>query len=288
MVKITTIEKNNFVRLFNRGGYVLDFSTEYFDMFTLDSIGLALCNHYGMSKGKSLTAYINEANESNVIKILSDLLKYYESHYQQEIEYVDGNKNYYSSYIKIKEYQSLYKKCRATIDRIESNTTTFINAGSDLKDKFSSGYISAQIDIMLKMQNENPTEAIGKSKELIESCCKTIIENSKNNTDDHWDVNKLVKETMKLLNISTENISENTNESKTIKAILGNLHGIAINVAGLRNAYGSGHGKSASYKGLTVRHAKLAVGSSITLVNYLWDTYEWRKQNSTNTNNPCN
>ena len=29
------------------------------------------------------------------------------------------------------------------------------------------------------MQSENPTEAIGKSKELIESCCKTILEYNK-------------------------------------------------------------------------------------------------------------
>lgn len=47
----------------------------------------------------------------------------------------------------------------------------------------------------------------------------------------------------------------------TVKAILGNLHGIAGNIAELRNAYGSGHGKNASDKGLTVRHANLAVGS---------------------------
>ncbi|NLO49084.1 MAG: abortive infection family protein [Clostridiales bacterium] len=59
--------------------------------------------------------------------------------------------------------------------------------------------------------------------------------------------------------------------------MLGNLHGLAGNIAELRNPYGSGHGKSASFKGLNVRHTMLAVGSSITLVNYLWDTYEWRE-----------
>ena len=45
-----------------------------------------------------------------------------------------------------------------------------------LKEVFNSDYISSQINLMLKMQGENPTEAIGKSKELIESCCKTILE----------------------------------------------------------------------------------------------------------------
>ena len=38
--------------------------------------------------------------------------------------------------------------------------------------------------------------------------------------------------------------------------------------------YGSGHGRSAKFKGLSKRHAELAVGASSTIVRYLWDTYE--------------
>lgn len=277
MAKIANIEKGAFLSLFNRGGYVLNFSTDSFDVFTQSRVGLALCNHYGLSKGKSLTAYVNEASESDVIKLLSDLLEYYEGHYQSEIEFDDKAEDSYWGGSK-KEYQAHYKKCRVVMDRIKLNLTPFTNAGETLKEKFSSAYVSTHIDIMLRMQNENPTEAIGKSKEFIESCCKTILEESQAAIDKDWNVSQLVKATMKLLEISTDNVDESTAESKTVKAILGNLHGIAGNIAELRNAYGSGHGKSASYKGLNIRHAKLAVWSSITLVNYLWDTYEWRKQ----------
>ena len=46
----------------------------------------------------------------------------------------------------------------------------------NLKNKFSSEYLSQQIDLMVEMQNTNPTNAIGMAKELIESCCKTILE----------------------------------------------------------------------------------------------------------------
>lgn len=38
------------------------------------------------------------------------------------------------------------------------------------KEKFNSLYISSQIDEMLKLQDTNPTDTIGKSKELVESC----------------------------------------------------------------------------------------------------------------------
>lgn len=43
--------------LFNRGGYVLDFSNNSFDTFTFLSVGIAIQETYGLSKGKSLRAF---------------------------------------------------------------------------------------------------------------------------------------------------------------------------------------------------------------------------------------
>lgn len=37
-------EKGTLLKLFNRIGYVLDFSTTDFDAFTMGSIGVALCD----------------------------------------------------------------------------------------------------------------------------------------------------------------------------------------------------------------------------------------------------
>lgn len=54
MDKLTNIEIGTFLKLFNRGGYVLDFTTNDFDVFTMESIGIALCNEYHMSKGKKI------------------------------------------------------------------------------------------------------------------------------------------------------------------------------------------------------------------------------------------
>lgn len=56
MSEITKKEEGIFLMLFNRNGYVLNFSTADFDVFTTNSIGVALCNRYGLSKGKSLIA----------------------------------------------------------------------------------------------------------------------------------------------------------------------------------------------------------------------------------------
>ena len=261
MALISKIEKDAFYDLFNRNGYVLDFTTPSFDTFTKNSIGIALCEKYQVSKGQSLCCFLSDADEKSAIKLLLDLFEYYEFHYGKEI---DSNG----------DFSSLYKRCKPVAERLKSSCTLQTLDTSGLKKHFCSEYISNQIDMMVRLQSDNPTDAIGKSKELIESCCKTILEYSHVPVDKNWDMNKLVNETFKYLQITPNEISDTIRDSEAIKAILGNLKAIAGNIANLRNNYGSGHGKSSSFKGLQERHAKLAVGSSITLTNFLWDSFE--------------
>lgn len=83
---MTEIEKGCFPRLFNRGGYVLNFTTDSFDTFTKSSVGVAPCARYGLSKGRSLTAYIEEAPPEDASKLLCDLFEHYEAHHTAEIE----------------------------------------------------------------------------------------------------------------------------------------------------------------------------------------------------------
>lgn len=47
---LSNSEKGTLIKLFNRGGYVLDFSTADFDAFTMDSVGVPLCETYKQSK----------------------------------------------------------------------------------------------------------------------------------------------------------------------------------------------------------------------------------------------
>lgn len=63
------------------------------------------------------------------------------------------------------------------------------------------------------------------------------------------------------------------------------MNQIAQNIAELRNQYGSGHGKPATFKGLQPRHANLAVLSSFTLVNFLWDSFQLYKEKQQNGSN---
>lgn len=281
---MTQVERGLFIKLFNRGGYVLDFSTNDFDTFTMESVGVAICSKYKMSKGRSLLAYIEGAKNSETDKLLHDLFDYYETHYESEYtkdfqsdDEMSFSYTFHPPYNE--DYSRLYAKCKEIAGRVFPNRLVPLAAIADnLKEQFSSEYLNAQINAMLSMAESNPTEAIGKAKELIESCCKTILNSRKIAWDKNWDVGQLTGETLKILKLMPKNIPEDAPAAIEMKALLGNLRAITTNVAALRNHYGSGHGKSADYKGLSPRHAKLAVGSSITLVEFLWETHLDRPQ----------
>ena len=271
---MTSLERGWFLKLFNRGGFVLDFITDDFNVFTMQSIGIPLCEHYGLPKGKSLTRFVNEGEDSQVEKLLIDLFEYYKSEPKYENE-IKGKPNTWG---KSSDYTAYYKKCKSVVLR-ESAGIVANTQREDLKQHFTSEYMNQQIDLLIKSREENPTEAIGKSKELIESCCKTILEENGQSYSKGWNVSELVKATTKCLDITADSINENQPAGNTIKKILHSLAAIAGGIAELRNPYGSGHGKSDNYHGLAARHAKLAVGSSVTLVEYLWDAHLWRKGN---------
>lgn len=269
---LTNIEKGLFLKLFIRGGYVLDFSTNEFNVFTMESIGVALCEYYKQSKGKSLTTYIHDASYTDCIKLLLDLFDYYEANFESEYSKRQEDTPYFTRYNV--DFCILHDKCQKIATRLRSSGIPLASVAQELKGKFSTVYMSSQIELMLSLCDSNPTEAIGKAKELIESCCITILDERGVPWDKNWDLGQLSGIAVKQLKLTPESIPDDIPLATDMKAILGNLRAIATNIAKLRNPYGSGHGKNASYKGLEKRHARLAVGSSITFVEFLWASHE--------------
>lgn len=266
-MSILDVEIEACLNFFNNQGYVLDFSKKGLDEFTTREIGVPVCKRYQESRGKSLMAYVydSETPKRDVIKLFVALIRHYEL---SEALQNDRSKDPI-------RYQQ-YVNCKAIVER-ELNTLS--EKPLDLSDpkSFNSEYIRDQIDLMRKFQETNPTEAIGKAKELIESYCKTILEEEKIAVDPKWNMTKLVDELFKHFNIMPSDIEDDIKGAKSIKQILGSLKAITQGLAELRNFYGSGHGKTSSYKGLQPRHARLAVGSAIVLIQFICDTYERNK-----------
>jgi|LSQX01.3.fsa_nt_gb hypothetical protein len=180
---------------------------------------------------------------------------------------------YYDGY---ELYEKNYISGRAIYGWRDISTKNIVieNQAESLAKKFDSEYIAAQIKYLEGAIETDPSEAIGKSKELLESCCKTILEENSIVAEKTWDVSRLIRETCKILKLTPDDITDTAKASETIKKLLGNLSVISQSMAELRNNYGSGHGKPAKYRGLTPRHARLAVGAAVTASHFIWETYE--------------
>jgi hypothetical protein len=145
-----------------------------------------------------------------------------------------------------------------------------------LASKFDAPALHRQIDRMEDAVEDDPALAIGTAKELVETTCKTILSDRGVACDDKWDINELIKETRRVLDLLPDDIPNAAKGAEAIRRLLSNLGAIAQGLSELRNLYGTGHGKHGSAKGLSCRHARLAVGAASTLAMFLFETHEER------------
>ncbi|WP_296137167.1 abortive infection family protein [uncultured Corynebacterium sp.] len=254
-------EYRPFMNLLNEEGYVLDFSTADFDRFTFSIVGIELTQQFNCSKGKSLQAYVESADRSDSIRLLRALMKEWERARRANASQTSLN---------------LAELCYKNLDEISAQNNA---KGIDERltvTGFTSDYLTEQRALLWEKAKTHPTATIGIAKELIESCCKTILEEHQvhYSKDDH--LQKLVDKAQTTLGINPREMNEDIPAYKTVKALLGSLASVVRYLTELRNNYGIGHGKAASYTGLSERHANLAAGASLTVVDYLWATHRER------------
>ena len=147
---------------------------------------------------------------------------------------------------------------------------------SDKVSKFDIPELQRQIERMNSSVEDDPSLAIGTAKELIETTCKTILSDHGVAIDENLEITKLVKEARKTLGLVPESIPSAAKGAETIQRLLSNLGAVAQGLSELRNLYGTGHGKHGKAKGLSARHARLAMGAAATLATFLLETHEDR------------
>jgi len=161
---------------------------------------------------------------------------------------------------------------------IGSIGTPVITAAKDVLASIDATYVSQQITRMEAAVDNDPSLAIGTAKEFLETCCKTILKERVGNIDGNIDLPQLVKKASKELELTPDDIPDKAKAVNTIRKLLSNLASITSGIAELRNSYGTGHGKEAKSKGLSARHAKLAVGAASTLGIFLVETHLDKKK----------
>lgn len=151
-----------------------------------------------------------------------------------------------------------------------------VNAAKQVAVKVDADYLHRQINRMTSAIEHDPDLAIGTAKELIETCCYTILAARGKPVSDKPDLLPLVRRALEELQLVPNGIPDAQKGAKSIKALLGNLSTIAQSMSELRNLYGTGHGKDGKRRGLLSRHARLAVGAATTLAVFLFDTHAER------------
>ena len=129
-----------------------------------------------------------------------------------------------------------------------------------------------EIDRLTRAADEDPALAVGTAKEMVETICKTILQD-REVPHQGEDLPQLVRITAKELSLVPENIPDHAKGSEVIRRMLSSLNQISQGIAELRNLYGTGHGREGRFTGIQPRHAKLAIGAAATLGTFLMETH---------------
>ena len=137
--------------------------------------------------------------------------------------------------------------------------------------------MAKEIERLENAIDRDPALAIGTAKELIETCCKTILTKRGVAITKTEDLGDLTKKVAKELQLVPEGITDETKGAENIRLILRNLTQLTNNLAQLRGLYGTGHGRDGQHRGLQPRHSRLAVASAVAFIDFISETYRHRE-----------
>ena len=187
-------------------------------------------------------------------------------------EDLDKLKAIYSRYLRGDGYE-LY--IRYNISSMPIYGVRKIETGIDIQEKsiqqyLDSEYVLSKVNLMKSMVKTNTDLALGSAKELLEIVCKSILSEKKISYTDDMTLSKLFKETINSVGILESSSASNKEQAdRSIRQILSGLNSVIQGVSELRNGYGSGHGKEASFKRLEPQYVEFVVSIVSNIVVFI-------------------
>ena len=151
-----------------------------------------------------------------------------------------------------------------------------VSRARTVADALDAGWMQKEIERLEVAVETDPALAIGTAKDLVESCCKSILNRQQVNFAKTATLPDLTKLLTKELRLVPEGISDEAKGADTIRLLLRNLTTITQYLSELRSLYGSGHGRDGKHRGLEPRHARLAVGAAVAFIDFVSETYQHR------------
>lgn len=155
---------------------------------------------------------------------------------------------------------------------------TVLSAAEAAASRLQVGEMRRQIERIRRDHSDDPEAAIGQAKELVETTCKTILGLTGDGPETNEDVPKLVTRTLVHLGLDPAAVKQaggDVAEARALKRLLGGVSSILTGTAELRNARGTGHGKSGTPL-VDAAVARLTVGLVLPAVVFLIETHEAR------------
>ncbi|MBD8661479.1 abortive infection family protein [Frigoribacterium sp. CFBP 8754] len=122
---------------------------------------------------------------------------------------------------------------------------------------------------------EDPAAAISSCKNLLESLFKIILDGSERAYGTSEDLPRLYRKVADLLALNAESVPTSARASQTSQQILRTLVTTVSSLAELRNELGIGHGQTSRSAALA-RHARLALNATVTVAEFVLDTWQVR------------
>ncbi|MBI1196228.1 MAG: hypothetical protein GC203_00015 [Phenylobacterium sp.] len=151
-----------------------------------------------------------------------------------------------------------------------------VSRARTVADALDAGWMQKEIERLENAVDRDPALAIGTAKDLVESCCKSILQKRGVGVSASAGLPELTKALAKELKLVPEGISDEARGADTVRLILRNLSSLTHYLAELRGMYGSGHGRDGAHRGLEPRHARLAVASAVAFIDFVTDTHNRR------------
>jgi hypothetical protein len=175
------------------------------------------------------------------------------------------------------EEERIAGRPRFTYRPLSNHSGRAVSRAKTVADALDAGWMAKEIERLENGIDRDPALAIGTAKELVETCCKTILTKRSVPFTKSEDLGDLTKKVARELQLVPEGIPEEAKGAENIRMILRNLTQLTNNLAQLRGLYGTGHGRDGNYRGLQPRHARLAVASAVAFIDFVADTYRHRE-----------
>jgi len=195
-------DRHSLEKLFGmEGGYVLNFSDRTFGEFIFEAVGVDIHSERyatdGTSKARKLRTFWKLESDYLVGKLILALVDYSVTLSSEPTP----------------EKETLRERCRQTASRLLAGSPSLGPLKAHAK-AIDANYLAEQIRRMEASVETDPSLAIGTAKELIETCCKTILAERGKPVAGTPDVPTLTKETLKELKLVPDGVPDSARQRR--------------------------------------------------------------------------